>query len=189
MLDSDGFTVWNRSSGCVSNESTVPSVLVRRMSAYPVVYRADTLKVDTGMCFHCQRVSGLLVLFCAAMFASGCGVQPQPLAADTVVMAGQIAVTLLLQPNPPRAGQPATLTFTLREDGQPLAADRTTVALVTDMPKMPMSLPDVTLRNTGNGQWQGPYTFAMAGGWKATLRVTPAAGKGGEATFVFDVGP
>jgi len=39
MLDSDGFTVRNRGPGCVSNESMLPSVLVRRMSAYPVVYR------------------------------------------------------------------------------------------------------------------------------------------------------
>lgn len=130
-----------------------------------------------------------LALFGALLVVSACGVQPQAFVNGSVQMAGPVAVALAVQPDPPRAGHPASLVFSLHQGNQAIAPGGTKVELLADMPKMSMNLPAIPLKSIGNGQWQAQYTFPMAGGWSATLRVTPPGGSAADAHFTFDVGP
>ena len=94
-----------------------------------------------------------------------------------------------VQPDPPRAGQQSTLTFTVTAGGGAVGPGQGTCELVLDMPKMPMNLSPMTLDSDGQGRCQATYTFSMAGGWSAAVKVNGQQGAAGEARFDFDVGP
>lgn len=134
----------------------------------------------------CRLLIGVLAL---APTLAACNIQAQPFANGTSKAAGPVAVALDVQPNPPRVGQQAELRFTLRTGDQPVVPSQATCELTLDMPKMPMNMQAIPLEPDGNGRCQTRYTFPMAGGWSAKLKVGSPNGAPAEASFEFDVGP
>ncbi len=130
------------------------------------------------------------VLLPALLFLSlvACNIQADPVDTGAVKQAGELEVSMEAQPNPPRTGEMNELTFNVRKDGEPAEASEVSPRLTVDMPKMPMSLPEVPLEATEPGQWRANVEFPMAGGWAATLAL-PSNGEEEEVSFEFDSAP
>ena len=140
----------------------------------------------------CVRIGVGGILLLALLFLSlvACAnIEAKPADTGTTERAGEYEVSMDMEPNPPRTGQPAELTFTVLKGGEPVEASETTPRLILDMPKMPMGLPEVPLEAVGPGQWRAKNVqFPMAGGWAATLAL-PSSGEEEKVTFEFDVAP
>ncbi len=130
------------------------------------------------------------VLLPALLFLSlvACNIEAEPVDSQAVERAGELEASMEADPNPPRTGEPAELTFTVLRDGEPVEDLEPSPRLTVDMPKMPMGLPEVPLEAAGPGQWRANAQFPMAGGWAATLAL-PSDGGEDEVTFEFDVAP
>ncbi len=130
------------------------------------------------------------VLLPALVFLSlvACNIEAEPVDTGTAEQAGKLEVSMDAEPNPPKTGEMAELTFTVLKDGEPAEALEAEPRLTVDMPKMPMGLPEVPLEAAGPGQWRASVRFPMAGGWAATLAL-PSDGGEEEVTFEFDVAP
>jgi hypothetical protein len=132
------------------------------------------------------------ILLPALLFLSlvACGnIEAKPADTGTAERAGEYEVSMDMEPNPPRTGQPADFTFTVLKAGEPVETSEVTPRLVLDMPKMPMGLPEVPLEATGSGQWRAKNVqFPMVGGWAATLAL-PSGDEEESVTFEFDVAP
>lgn len=122
-------------------------------------------------------------------FLTGCGPSPQPFNNGTTKSAGPFSVALELQPNLPTPRSDTVITATLRQGAQPVQQDAATVEVLLDMPNMQMNPPPVAMNALDAGRWRATTRFPMAGGWSATVRVTPRGAPPVEATFAFDVGP
>jgi hypothetical protein len=134
---------------------------------------------------------GSIILLPTLLFLSlmACSVKPKPVDSATVKRAGEYEASMDANPNPPKTGELADLTFTVLKDGEPAENLETPPRLTVDMPKMPMNLPEVPLEDAGSGQWRAKdVRFPMAGGWAATLAL-PSGGGEEDVTFEFDVAP
>ncbi len=130
------------------------------------------------------------VLLPALLFLSlvACNIEAEPVDTQTVERAGELEASMEAEPNPPKTGEMAELTFTVLRDGEPAEDLEPSPRLTVDMPKMPMGLPEVPLEAAGPGQWRANARFPMAGGWAATLVLASDGGED-EVTFEFDVAP
>jgi hypothetical protein len=86
---------------------------------------------------------------------------------------GNVDVTLMTEPDPPRTGE-ATFDAMVTQGGQPVTDADVSVALF--MAAMPsMNMPEmknsVALKHEGNGRYRGTGTVMMAGSWDATVSV------------------
>lgn len=117
-----------------------------------------------------------------------CNIEAKPVDSRMVEQAGEFEVSMDAEPNPPRTGEPAELTFTVLKGGEPVEALEAAPRLAVDMPKMPMGLPEVPLEADKPGQWRANVQFPMAGGWAATLAL-PSGGVEENVTFEYDVAP
>ena len=136
------------------------------------------------------RIGAGGILLSALLFLSlvGCNIEAEPADSQTAEQAGEFEASMEVEPNPPRTGEPAELTFTVLQDGEPAEALEAPPRLTVDMPKMPMGLPEVPLEAAGPGQWRANVEFPMAGGWAAMLAL-PSGDRGESVTFEFDVAP
>ena len=130
------------------------------------------------------------ILLPALLFLSlvGCNIEAEPVDSQTAEQAGEFEASMEAEPNPPRTGEPAELTFTVLQDGDPVETLEAPPRLTVDMPKMPMGLPEVPLEAAGPGQWRANVEFPMAGGWAATLAL-PSGDREESVIFEFDVAP
>lgn len=131
-------------------------------------------------------VGSVLLPTALAAGLAGCTVQAERYDASATKQAGDATVSMDVQPNPPKSGTTATLTFAVMKGGKPVSSAEGAPQLKVDMPKMSMTFPEVPLEPAGEGRWKATVKFPMAGGWAATLAVPP---KQEAATFEFDVGP
>jgi len=138
-------------------------------------------------CVKAWRLTTLGGALCLAMIA--CNIQPQAFANGSTQKLGSVSIAMDMLPNPPRVGQPTNLVFTLHDGTRAIGPGQGTCEVVLDMPKMPMSMSPLMLDSDADGRCQVSYTFAMAGGWSATLRQSGQQAGPGQATFQFDVGP
>ena len=134
------------------------------------------------------RVLAGSVLLPALLFLNlvACGPEAEPLEQGAPERAEEFEVSMDVEPNPPKSGQRAELTFEVLRGGEPVEELGGEPRLVTDMPEMPMNLPEISLEDAGRGRWKASVEFPMAGGWAATLAL-PDAGE--EVTFEFEVSP
>ena len=133
-------------------------------------------------------VRGILLPALLFLGLVGCNIEAESVDSQAVEQAGEFEASMEAEPNPPRTGEPAELTFTVLQDGDPVETLKAPPRLTVDMPKMPMGLPEVPLEAAGPGQWRANVEFPMAGGWAATLALP--SGDGEESViFEFDVAP
>lgn len=131
---------------------------------------------------------GSVLLPTLLLFLVACNIEAEPVDTGAVEQAGDLEASMEAEPNPPRTGEAAELTFTVLKDGESAEDLAAAPRLTVDMPKMPMGLPEVPLEDAGSGQWRANVEFPMAGGWAATLAL-PSGGGEEEVTFEFDVAP
>ncbi len=134
------------------------------------------------------RAGGILLPALLFLSLAACGIEADPVDTGAIEQAGELEASMEAEPNPPKTGESAELTFTVLQDGEPVENLDTPPRLAIDMPKMPMGLPEVPLEDAGSGQWRANVEFPMAGGWVAMLAL-PSGGGEEEATFEFDVAP
>ena len=123
---------------------------------------------------------GVIVL--SGVLAIGCGggeqnnantaTAPAP-AASSQTPAGNVEVTLMTQPDPPRMGE-TTFEAMVMMGGQPVTdADVSVELFMAAMPamNMPEMRNSVALRHEGGGRYRGTGNVMMAGSWDATVSV------------------
>ncbi len=89
--------------------------------------------------------------------------------------APSVAVRAAIAPDPPQAGRKNVLTLTVTgSDGKPLVG--ATVKSSVAMSSMDMGTSHPTFTDLGNGRYQGPVTFSMAGPWRVIVTLTPPNG-------------
>lgn len=97
------------------------------------------------------------------------------------------AIQVILSPNPPTAGTPATITLKITgPDGAPIAGAKVDGTL--QMVGMDMGTKTVAFEEVGEGIYQGKATFAMAGSWNLNVIAMPPGGERITATIGCNVG-
>ena len=107
------------------------------------------------------------------------------LPANTAMQAaGDLLVSLSMEPYPPSGGSPTTFGVSLSDSsGKPISD--ATVSLDLTMPEMPMPANQVTLAGDNSGKYQASGYFTMRGLWRIEVIIT----RGGQKQSVyFDVG-
>jgi hypothetical protein len=103
-----------------------------------------------------QRLTAVLFLVCS--LAAGCGDDRQPDPGDAV------SIAWTLEPAPPAVGAPIVVRMTLRDrDQRPVTGARLTLEGLMSHPGMAPVAAAVTER--GNGEYDAPLQFTMAGDW------------------------
>lgn len=129
-------------------------------------------------------VGGVLLPALLLAGLTACDVQAERFEGEEPQRAGEFEVSMNVDPNPPKTGEPAEFAFEVTKGGEPVGASEKP-RLMVDMPEMPMNTPEVPLDSAGDGRWTGEVEFPMAGDWAATL-VLPS---GEETAFEFEVSP
>jgi hypothetical protein len=101
-----------------------------------------------------------------------------------VQKSGDMIVSLVLNPYPPRAGQPSEFDITLT-DIKGKAIDNATITLDLTMPSMWMPPNQPAMEFVSNGKYRTMAPFTMRGGWRIEVIITRGADK--QSVF-FDVG-
>ncbi len=98
--------------------------------------------------------------------------------------AGPYHVTFQVNPNPPVASHPATLSIqmVLSASQQPVANDH--VTLVSNMETMDMGIDPVDTQSQGNGIYLASVQFSMSGPWQVQVVISlPGVKQTVSATF------
>lgn len=96
---------------------------------------------------------------------------PSPAAAPVTIS----SITAVITPNEPKARAKNLVTITVTgSDGKPVT-DAVVKADVA-MTSMDMGTSHIAFKPLGDGRYQGPVQFSMAGPWRITVTVTPAGG-------------
>ena len=116
------------------------------------------------------------------------GSDPQAGAPKGASLGSQIAnehfaVTLTAEPSELKVGRAKFIAKVLHH-GEPTAG--ASVKLKLSMPEMGMGGPDVTLKHTKGGSYEGEAELSMGGNWEAKVSVEQE-GHPGEATYRFVV--
>jgi hypothetical protein len=97
---------------------------------------------------------------------------------------GDMIISLVLNPYPPRAGQPSEFDITLT-DGNGKAIDNASITLNLTMPSMWMPPNQPAMEFVSNGKYHATAPFTMRGGWRIEVIIKRGADK--QSVF-FDVG-
>jgi hypothetical protein len=97
---------------------------------------------------------------------------------------GDMIISLVLKPYPPRAGQPSEFDITLT-DVNNKAIDDASITLNLTMPSMWMPPNQPAMEFVSNGKYHATAPFTMRGGWRIEVIITRGADK--QSVF-FDVG-
>ncbi len=110
---------------------------------------------------------------------------PHPVTAQIqTAQAGPYHLTFQVNPNPPVASHPTTLSIqvTLRVSQQPVTNAQ--VILTSNMQAMDMGIDQVEARSQGNGMYLANVQFTMSGPWHVQVIITsPGAKQAVNTTF------
>lgn len=92
---------------------------------------------------------------------------------------GDLKVSTVFSPDPPRQG-PEAITVTVKDaNGNPVRG--ASVAITTNMPDMAMKGPKITAQDNGDGTYSGRATLNYATVWTFDVKATSGDGKTGSA--------
>jgi hypothetical protein len=131
-------------------------------------------------------VPAALILF--AVMASSCGGSQSASSSSSVQIgkAGEMTVTFLSDPNPPKSGDNSFLVTVKQPDGTPVTDSQ--VKAVFTMPAMPsMNMPamrsEAALAPQGGGAYRGTGQLSMSGTWNVEISVSRNGAALGSAKF------
>jgi hypothetical protein len=122
-----------------------------------------------------------------AVLASSCGGSSSTASSSVQTgKAGEMTVTFLSDPNPPKSGDNSFLVTVKQPDGSPLADGA--VKAVFSMPAMPsMNMPamraEAALASQGPGIYRGTGQLSMSGTWNVDISVSRNGQDVGTAKF------
>jgi hypothetical protein len=102
--------------------------------------------------------------------------------------AGPYHLTFQVNPNPPMASHPATLTIQVVSSASQQPLTNAHITLTSNMETMDMGIDQVEAQSQGNGIYFTNMQFAMNGPWQVQVIIsTPAEKQAVSATFELDV--
>jgi hypothetical protein len=126
---------------------------------------------------------GLLLLVTTIATSLDSFIPHQPTAAVQIAHAGPYEITLNVNPNPPGANQPATLSFQIVQTNTHQLVSGAHVALAISMLTMDMGTEALTAQAKSPGIYEAQTQFPMGGTWEVHLNISKTGSKTASTSF------